>query len=93
MDKHAQKDFTYHMTQAEYFRYRKNWWISLNKSGKTGPVRDRSDFNDALTTLTGLLQESGEQQFRPFHSGNTNAGTNHRVLPPAGGNGAIPGGE
>ena len=51
MDKHAQKDFTYHMTQAEYFRYRKNWWISLNKSGKTGPVRDRSDFNDALTTL------------------------------------------
>ena len=66
MDKHAQKDFTYHMTQAEYFRYRKNWWISLNKSGKTGPVRDRSDFNDALTTLTGLLQESGEQQFRPI---------------------------
>ena len=35
MDKDAQKDFTYHMTQAEYFRYRKNWWISLNKSGKT----------------------------------------------------------
>ena len=38
MDKDAQKDFTYHMTQAEYFRYRKNWWISLNNSGKTGPV-------------------------------------------------------
>ena len=50
MDKDAQKDFTYHMTQAEYFRYRKNWWISLNISGKIGPVRDRSDFNDALST-------------------------------------------
>ena len=66
MDKHAQKDFTYHMTQAEYFRYRKNWWISLNKSGKTGPVRDRSDFNDALTTLNGLHQESGERQLKPI---------------------------
>ena len=52
MDKDAQKDFTCRMMQEEYFRYRKNWWISLNKSGKIGPVRDRSDFNDALTTLS-----------------------------------------
>ena len=65
MDEIAQKDFSYHMTQAEYFRYRKNWWISLNNSGKTGPVRDRSDFNDALTTLSRLHQESGEQHLRP----------------------------
>ena len=65
MDELAQKDFSYHMTQAEYFRYRKNWWISLNNSGKTGPVRDRSDFNDALTTLNRLHHESGEQQLRP----------------------------
>ena len=65
MHKIAQKDFTYHMTQAEYLRYRKNWWISLNNSGKTGPVRDRSDFNDALTTSNRLHQESGEQQPRP----------------------------
>ena len=61
MDKDAQKDFTFHMTEATYFRYRKNWWISLNNSGKTGLVRDRSDFNDALTTLNRLHQESGEQ--------------------------------
>ena len=62
MDNDAQKDFTFHMTQAEYFRYRKNWWISFNESGKTGPVRGRSDFNDALTTLNRLHQESGEEQ-------------------------------
>ena len=61
-DEIAQKDFSYHVTQAEYFRYRKNWSISLNISGKTGPVRDRSDFNDALTTSDRLHQESGEQQ-------------------------------
>ena len=35
MDEIVQKDFSYHMTQAEYFRYRKNRWISLNNSGKT----------------------------------------------------------
>ena len=35
MDKDAQKDFTYRMTEEEYFRYRKNSWISLNKSGKS----------------------------------------------------------
>ena len=63
MDKDAQKDFTYRVTQAEFFRYKKNWWISLNKSG---PVRDRSDFNDALTTLNRLHQESGEEQLRPI---------------------------
>ena len=66
MDKgRAERYFTYHMTQAEYFQYRKNWWISLTKSGKIGPVRDRSDFNDALTTLNRLHQESGERQLRP----------------------------
>ena len=30
--------------------YKQNWWISLNKSGRSGPVKDRSDFNDALTS-------------------------------------------
>ena len=35
MNEIAQKDFSYHMTQAEYFRYRKNWWISLNNSGRS----------------------------------------------------------
>ena len=27
-DKDAQKYFTYRMSQDEYFRYKKNWWIS-----------------------------------------------------------------
>ena len=64
----AEQDFTYHMTQAEYFRYRKNWWISLSKSGNTGPLRNRSDFNEALSTLNRSHQESGERQLRsvPF---------------------------
>ena len=35
IDEFAQKDFSVHMTQAEYLRYRKNWWMSLNFS-RTG---------------------------------------------------------
>ena len=66
MDKDAQKDFTYRMTDDEYFRYTKNWWISFNKSGKIGPMRDRSDFNEALTTLNRLHQESGEERLAPI---------------------------
>ena len=46
------------MTQEENFRH-----LSINL-GKNGPVRDRSDFNDALTTLNRLHQESGERQLR-----------------------------
>ena len=65
MDELAQKDFRPHMTQAKCFRYRRNWWISLNKSGTSGLVRDLSDFNDALTTLNPLHQKSGERQLRP----------------------------
>ena len=66
MDKDAQKDFTYRMTEDEYFRYQKNWWISLNKSEKIGSMRNRSDFNEALTILRRLHQESGEEQLAPI---------------------------
>ena len=66
MNKDAQKDFTFRMTQGEYFRCRKNWWISLKKSGKLGPMRDRSDFNEALTKMHRLHQESGEERPAPI---------------------------
>ena len=39
MDKDAQKDFTHRMSQDEYFRYKKNWWISLNTSGHNEPMK------------------------------------------------------
>ena len=55
MDELVQKDFSHHMTQAmtqaEYFRYKTNWWISLNNFGRSGPLKNRSDFKDALTKI------------------------------------------
>ena len=93
MDKDAQKYFTYRMTEDEYFRYKKNCWISLNTSGKIGPMRDRSDFNEALTKLHRLHSESGEVREERFLTGNTRNGI-RRLLHPAhlGGSGTIPGG-
>ena len=68
MDKDPQKDFTYRMSQDEYFRYKKNWWISLNISGKNISMKLRSDFNEALTKLHRLHRESGEERLAPIPS-------------------------
>ena len=66
MDDRADKDFSHYIKESEYFRYKQTWWISLNKSGNTGPLRNRSDFNQALSTLNRLHQESGERPLRPL---------------------------
>ena len=68
MDEIAQKEFSYHMTQGQNSRYKKNWWISPNNSGRAEPRRGRSDFNDALSTSNRPRQEAGEEQLRqvPF---------------------------
>ena len=64
-DDNADKDFSHHMTESEYFRYKQNWWISLNKTGNTGPLRKRSDFNQALSTLDRSHHESGKRKLKP----------------------------
>ena len=62
----AEQDHTYRMSESENFHYRQNWWISLNKSGNTSqPLRKRSDFNQALSTLNRLHREAGGKQLRP----------------------------
>ena len=68
MDKDAQKDFTCRMTEDEYFRYKKNLWISLNTSGKNEPMKLRSDFSEASTKLHRLHRESGEEWLVPIPS-------------------------
>ena len=75
------------MSESEYFHYRQNWWISLKKSGNiTEPLRKRSDFNQALSTLNGLHQESGGRQLRPMPYWKYK----QWHLPPVGGNGVDP---
>ena len=63
----AEQNHTYRMSESEYFHYRQNWWISLNKSGNdTQPLRKRSVFKQALSTLKRLHQEAGGDQREPI---------------------------
>ena len=54
----ADEDHTYHMSEEEYFYYKNKRWLHLNKWGSdTLPLRKRSDFKQALSTLERLHQE------------------------------------
>ena len=55
MDDLADEDHTHHLTLEETGDYRGNWWIRSNKIGSdTMPIRHRSDFKQALSTLRQL---------------------------------------
>ena len=71
---------------------RTNGGLHLNKSGSdTLPLRKRSDFQQALSTLERSHQEAGEEQLAPTPYWKNN-GSRHRVRPLHGGNGKTPGG-
>ena len=60
----AEEDHTYRMSESEYFHYRQNWWMSLNKSGNTTePMRKCSDFNQALSGLVVVGWEGAPPDF------------------------------
>ena len=61
----AQTDFKHRITQGEQFQYRRNWRISLNNDRTSGRLKNRSDFNEVLSTLHHPHQESGERQLWP----------------------------
>ena len=48
----ADEDHTHHLTPQEIDNYKSNWWISSNKIvSDTMPIRHRSDFKQALSTV------------------------------------------
>ena len=61
MDKLAQEDHSYCPSYEENERHRKNWYISLNKSGRNAPMKLRSDFRTAVTIKNRLHRKSGEE--------------------------------
>ena len=65
----ADEDHTYHLSEQEYFYYKNKWWLFSKKSGSsTLPLRNRSDFKQALSTLERLQQEAGEEPYVPTYS-------------------------
>ena len=66
LDALADEDHTHHLTEQEYFYYKNKWWLHSNKQGSnTIPLRNRSDFKQALSSLERLQQEAGEEPYVP----------------------------
>ena len=66
MDKLAQENHSYCPFSEEFKRYKKNWYITLNKSGRNAPMNLRSDFREALTDMHRLHRGSGEERPEPL---------------------------
>ena len=66
LDELAKEDHTYRLTPEEKKRYQGQWYLSLNKSGKNGPMKLRSDFRAAVLMKKRLHHESGEQHEEPL---------------------------
>ena len=65
----ADEDHTSHLSEKEYFYYKNKWWLQSNKQGSnTIPLRNHSDFKQALSTLERVQQEAGEEQYVPTYS-------------------------
>ena len=68
-DEHAKEDHTYELTPEEKKRYQGQWYLSLNKAGKNGPMKLRSDYRAAVMMKNRLHRESGESIEEPIHPG------------------------
>ena len=65
----ADEDHTHHLSEQEYFYHKNKWWFHSKKQGSNAiPLRNRSDFKQALSTLERLQQEAGEEPYVPTHS-------------------------
>ena len=62
MDAFADEDHSHHLTEQKYFHYKNKWWHHSNMQGSnTMPLRHRSGFKQALSTLQRLQQEALEE--------------------------------
>ena len=68
-DELAQEDHTYKLTPEEFRRYKGQWYLTLNKAGKIGPMKLRSDYRTAVLMKNRLHHESREPIEEPIHPG------------------------
>ena len=65
----AKEDHTYKLTPEERRRYKGQWYLTVNKAGKNGPMKLRSDYRAAVLMKNRLHHESREQVEDPIHPG------------------------
>ena len=66
-DELAQEEHTYRLTPEEKRRYQGQWYLTLNKAGKNGLMKLRSDFRAAVSMKNCPHHESGEQVEELIH--------------------------
>ena len=81
MEKLAQEDHSYCLSSEEYERSRKNWFISLNKSGKNAtdetPIRLPNSSHNHEPSPTENLEKNDQNQSLFINTG----GGIHILLP------------
>ena len=65
----APEDHTYKLTPEERRRYKGQWYLTLNKAGKNGPMKLRYDYRAAVLMKNRLHHESGEPIEESIHPG------------------------
>ena len=68
-DEHAKEDHTHKLTPEERRRCKGQWYLTLNKAGKIGLMKLRSDYRAAVMMKNRLHHESGEPIEEPIHPG------------------------
>ena len=68
-DELAKEDHTHKLTPEEKRRYKGHWYLTLNKTGKNGPMKLRSDYRAAVKMKKRLHYELGEPIEEPIHPG------------------------
>ena len=68
-DELAKENHTYKLTSEERRRYKGQWCLTLNKAGKNGPMKLRSEYRAAVMVKNRLHHESGEPIEEPTHPG------------------------
>ena len=66
-DELTKEDHTCKLTPEEKKRYQGQWYLTLNREGKNGPVKLRSDFRAAVSMKNRLRQQAGEQIEERLH--------------------------
>ena len=66
-DELSKEDHTYKLTPEERRRYKGQWYLTLNKEGKNGHTKLRSDYRAAVMMKNRLHHESGEPIDEPIH--------------------------
>ena len=68
-DELAKEDHTYNLTPEEKRRYKGQWHLTLNKTGKNEAMKLRSDYRAAVVMKNRLHHESGEPIEEPIQPG------------------------